>query len=156
MSTVTVKELDDLIAEIVKQEDIIEQKEEELSNENKKLMELNAKAVSYLKELDREDYKSAVGTAAIKQEWTVRNPETDADKELLFEHLRERGIFNKYATVNNRSLNSLFKSDWEEAKKRGEGLEFSLPGIKPAQLFEKFKLTRPRKKKSSGEASDVG
>jgi hypothetical protein len=43
-------------------------------------------------------------------------------------------------TVNNRSLNSLFKSDWEDAKNKGEGLEFSLPGIQPAQLFEKFKI----------------
>ena len=80
----------------------------------------------------------------IKQKWRVNMPADDHAKRELFQHLREREIFDKYATVNSNSLNALFMRDWEEAKERGEGVTFSMPGIEAPKLFEAldFKLKK--------------
>jgi hypothetical protein len=83
-----------------------------------------------------ENYKAPGGTVYIKRIWQVKAPATDEDKAKLFDWLRQEGIFDRYATVNSNSLRALYMAEWEEAKKRGEGLEFSLPGVAPATLFE--------------------
>lgn len=134
--SVTVADLDELIAKIAKKEGEIEIQEDILKEKNKELATLQGKCVQYLNELNRKNYESPSGKVTIAQKWRVNLPADDNAKRALFEHLRERGIFDKYATVNSNSLNSLYKQDWEAAKERGEGLEFSMPGIGAPNLFE--------------------
>ncbi len=144
---VTVKELDELIVKILAHEEKIEAKQAEITEMNKELARMESLAVQHLKDLERDEYVSPQGKVGIKEKWRVNLPQTDQDKELLFQHLRDRGIFNKYATVNSASLNSLYMADWEEAKSRGEGLEFSMPGVPAPNVYEKFdcKASKARK-----------
>ena len=135
-TSVTVAELDELIKKIAEKEAEIEAQKEVLTAKNKELATLEGKCVQYLTELDRKNYDSPFGKVSIAQKWRVNLPEDDRAKRELFDHLRERGIFDKYATVNSNSLNSLYRQDWEAAKERGEGLEFSMPGIGAPKLFE--------------------
>lgn len=134
---VTVKELDEICEKIAAKEREIEAHEAVLTEHNKELAALEGRAVQYLKELGRESYDAPAGKIKIEEKWRVNLPATDQEKTLLFDHLRERGIFDKYATVNANSLNSLYKADWDAAKARGEGMEFSMPGIGAPKLFEK-------------------
>jgi hypothetical protein len=134
--SVTVADLDNLVAAIQAKRQEIEAQEKIVSALNIDLSKLKQTAVHYLKELGREKYQTPFGTISIQQKWRVNMPQTDEDKQALFAHLRERGLFEKYATVNSQSLNSLFMADWEAAQKRGEGMDFHMPGIGEPKLFE--------------------
>ncbi len=133
---VTVADLDNLVEAIAKKRAEIEASEVVTSLLNKDLATMKARGVRYLKALGRDDFKSPNGSIAINQKWRVGLPATDEDKAKLFAWMREQGIFEAYATVNSNSLNSLYKQEWEAATKRGEGMEFSMPGIGPSKLFE--------------------
>lgn len=144
---VTVKDLDGLTAELKALETKKELAETAVKDINKEIAKIEGRCVQYLKDLDRTDYVSPSGKISIKQKWRVNLPADDIAKRDLFEHLRTRGIFDKYATVNSASLNALFMSDWAEAKKRGEGMEFSMPGIEAPKLYEApdFKPAKQKK-----------
>lgn len=105
---------------------------------------LEAKAVMLLKELGRKNYQSPFGTISVVEKWRVSIPKTDEQKTLFFNHLRERGIYEKYVTVNSNSLQSLFLTDWDEAKKEGRGMEFVMPGIEAPKLHESLRFARAK------------
>lgn len=144
--SVTVVELDDLIGAYLDQQDILDKKEEALKEENKIQAALEAKIVTYMKELERSDYQSEIGKAKITEKWRVKLPENDAEKLKLLAHLKERGIYEKYVTVNANALNALYFADEDAAKREGKGLDFSMPGISPPSLFEKAKISRLKEK----------
>ncbi len=145
MSQVTVAELNDLIAKIAEQEQKIEVQAEVSKNLNKELAVLENRAVQYLKDLGQDEFVSPYGKCSIEQKWRVNLPENDIEKRKFFDHLREREIFDKYATVNSNSLQSLYNRDWEAAKLEGHGMEFSMPGIGAPKLFEKFNFKAAKK-----------
>lgn len=135
--SITVKDLDLLCEYLAEKEKEAEMLEDKLTDVNKDINQLNAKITNYLKDLNREEYDSPHGKVKIVEKWSVNLPDSDINKVAFFNWLREKGIFERYATVNSRSLQSLFKAEWDAAKARGEGMEFALPGINPAKLFEK-------------------
>lgn len=144
MPAVTVEDLDKLIEELALKEAQGEAQSKIMVELNKQIAQLEGRVVAHLKDLNREDYLSPLGKVRIVQKWRVNMPAGDLAKKALFEHLREREIFDKYATVNSNLLNALFMRDWEAAKERGEGLEFNMPGIDAPKLFEAldFKLKK--------------
>lgn len=143
----TVVDLDKIIEDMVELEKKIEAKEKEVTELNKEMNRLKFRAADYLNEIGRPEYSSPKGKIEFKIEWRVKMPQTDQDKINLFNHLKEREIFEKYATVNSNSLNSLYKADWEAAKARGEGMEFRMPGIEAPipDRVPKFKAAKEKK-----------
>ncbi len=139
---VTVADLDALVADIFEQRKKIEESEAATSLLNIELTKMKAKALNYLKSLGRDDFKSPMGTIRASLKWRVNLPASDEDKAKLFEHLRERGLFDRYATVNSQSLNSLFMADWEAAKEEGRGMEFKMPGIGEPKSFEDLNVRK--------------
>lgn len=104
---------------------------------NKEVMALEARCVAYLKELDRKNFSTPFGTPYVIENWKVNNPATDLDKKAFFNWLEEQGgeqMRMKYTTVNNVSLNSLYKTKRKEALERGELLV--IPGLGAANLHE--------------------
>lgn len=140
---VTVEDLDKLLVDLVAKEDEVDAQKEIMTKLNKEYSALEFKIAAYLKDLGREEYIHAVGKFEIKTKWRVNLPQSDIEKKHFFDHLRERGIFDKFATVNSNSLNALYRQDWEAAKERGEEMTFQMPGI-PAPIFE----TSPNFKRS--------
>lgn len=129
MSEVKVSELDELLQKMADKEKEIDALTEVLTNHNKEFTQLKFRAVAFLQELDRDNYSAPAGKIEMKDQWRVNLPKTDQDKMLFFDFLKEQGIFEKMATVNSNSLNSLYRSYWEDAKAKGEGMTFGLPGI---------------------------
>lgn len=128
--TPTVKELDELCEQIFAQKKICEEKEALATIENKKLAALENQAAAWLDELGREKYQHpALGTIYIKEEWRFALPPDDDAKAAFFGWLKERQLFDRYATVNSASYNALLKREWEIAKEEGRGMEFSVPGV---------------------------
>lgn len=138
----TVDDLDNFVKQIKDKRLEAEAIDTQLTTVNKEIMSLEAKAVGILKELGRKNYTSPHGTITMEQKWRVSLPSNDISKTSFFEHLRERGIFEKYATVNYNSLNSLYLTDWKEAEKEGRGMEFSMPGIEAPKLHEALKFLK--------------
>lgn len=137
MSTeeVTLKDMDALIEEIAAKRNEIDAQAEIVKALNKQLDDLEIKCIGYLKELNRENYQSPVGTIYQIKKWRVSTPKTEADKEAFFAYLKERGLFNQYATVNSNSLNAYYASEFEAAKERGE-FGFTIPGLSAPSLYE--------------------
>ncbi len=132
----TVKELDDLVTAIFAQRKVVEEKEEALSEENKKLAAMELKAANWLEETGREKYQHPSGTVYFLDKWSFSLPKTDEDKAAFFGWLREKGIFDKYATVHSVAYNSLIQAEWEIAKKNGGGMDFKVPGV-PEPTFRR-------------------
>ena len=152
---ITVAAIDNLIKDTLELDAAVDGIKEVTTILNKAIMSLESKAGAYLKALEREDYVSPYGEAKIVGKWRVSLPQSDEDKMLLFEHLKARKIFEKYATVNSNSLNSLFMADWEAAKKKDAeaAVMFSMPGV-PDPKFDEFtqiKATKKSKLKKENE-----
>lgn len=134
--TLTVDDLDTFVKQIKDKKDECDQVKAQLTTLNKELATLEAKAAAHLKDLARDNYRSPHGMISMVRKWAVQLPKTDKDKLALFEYFKEKGIFEKYATVNSNALNSLYLTEWEEAKKEGRGMEFTMPGIDAPKLHE--------------------
>ena len=142
---ITVEQLDALVNHYF---DLREQKSKIEADALAKGSEVNkagAQIVAALKQLSRENYKTASGQVSLKQTWSVKVPQSDQEKQAFFGWLRDGGIFDRYATVNSKSLQSLYSAEWEAAKKRGEGMEFSIPGILPPTPYDTIHPTKARK-----------
>lgn len=143
---VTIADLDKIIEDIVKEYALLEVEESKVKERNKGIGRLEGKLTQILKDLGREKYETPLAKVALKQKWRVNMPANDIAKRELFDHLRERGIFDKYATVNSNSLNALYMADWKDAEEKGEGLGFTMPGIEAPKLYETTDI-KPIKKK---------
>ncbi len=136
--TVTIADFDALLKQISDKEKEIEAQKAVLTKLNKELATFEGKGVAILKDLDRKSYTGPSGTFKIVEKWRVNLPGDDLAKQDFFAWLREKGIFDKYATVNSNSLNALFMAEWAEVKKTDPvaAVTFQLPGIEAAKLYE--------------------
>lgn len=141
---ISVGDLDNLIKELGAKEKEKDCIEAQLKEKNKEISSLELKVTEILKGLEREDYDSPYGKISFETVFNVRMP-TDEKKHLLWDWMREREIFDRYATVHATALKSLFKAERDAAIENGEDpLTFALPGMDPATIFEKLKF-RPKK-----------
>lgn len=134
---VTVAELNALCNQMKEKKAEIDAKELELTELNKQLGKMKQQASAYLAELGQDKYITPFGELKRIERWQTKNPATEDDKRKLFDWMRERGIYDTYATVNARSLNSLFIKERAIAEAEGQDpMLFTLPGMEPATLFE--------------------
>ena len=147
---VTVEDLDKIMEKMKNLQNEIDARDEVTTSMNKELNQHKFRAAQYLKDLGREEYDSPHGKLELKKEWAVRAPATDEDKLKLFDWMKEKGIFERYAIVNVKSLNSLYKLEWAAAIDRGEGMEFTMPGI-GAPVHDVVPKFKPKKEKKSAE-----
>lgn len=138
--TVTVADLDALVIDYFDKLKEKEEFEEIVTRCNIQIASIEAKLVNYLKALNRMDYKHPRGTIAYDIKWRVNGPQTDDDKRALFAWLKEQGIYDKYATVNVQSLNSLYFAEMGAAVREDPeaAITFSIPGIGERKMFEKL------------------
>jgi hypothetical protein len=148
---ITVEDLDTLIAKIFETEKIVDEAKAVMGKMNISLESMKAQAAQYLHALKRKDYQTPYGTVSITQKYRVSMPQTDEDKAALFQWMRERGIYDKYATVHAQALNSLYMAEWEAAKRSGEGMTFSLPGVGEPKLYETLGMRKPRSRKGDSD-----
>lgn len=139
---ITVDQLNGLIADMFKTKEEIAEINRGLVLKKKEFSAKKLHLVALLKDLGQKSFRAPSGLISIKQIWHVNNPKDGVDKTAFFDWLRERGIFEQYATVNSRSLNTLYKTEWEIAKKSGEGMDFSIPGLGEPTLREDIHPTR--------------
>lgn len=140
MSDITIKQVDDLLKTLAQLEAEKDEIAEQLSHKNKAIAALEFQITEVLDSLDRKEYDSPYGKASISQEFQVKNP-SDENKHLLWNWMKEKGIFDRYAQVHATSLKTLFKAERAIAIENGEDpMTFTLPGMEPATIFRKLKF----------------
>lgn len=139
-------ELGKLVEAIFDQKVKIEKMEDALTLENKALAALEQKAVAWLEELQWDKFTHRRGTISINEKWRFNLPATDADKQAFFNYLRERGLYDKYATVNANAYNSFLLAEWEAEKQAGRGMDFAVPGVPEPKFFRALSTLKARSK----------
>lgn len=142
---ISVKELDSVLetlAQLETEKDVIA---ETLKEKNKQISSVELRVTEVLRSLEREEYDSPHGKVTFEEVFNVKMP-SDETKEQLWTWMREKGIYDRYASVHATSLKSLFKAERNAAIQNGEDpLTFALPGMEPATIFEKIKFKPKRK-----------
>jgi hypothetical protein len=139
---VTVEEMDILASQIAEQRSRVAEVEEVLSQQKALLEDLKARGVGYLKELGRENFQAPDGTLYIADVWSITLPKTDQDKSAMLDWMKERGIYEKYVTVNASALKSLYMAEWEAAQAKGLGMEFQIPGVQEPKLYQDLRFRK--------------
>lgn len=141
---ITVKQVDELLLKLT----VLEQEKEalaaDLSAKNKQITSMEIKLTEVLDSLERDEYQSPHGKVSFTQEFQVKQP-ADENKHLLWDWMKARGIFERYAQVHATALKSLFKAERTIAIDNGEDpITFALPGMEPATIFRKLKFKPTR------------
>lgn len=137
---VTVQDLDNLVAELRAAREEKDRISALLTEQNKVVVNLEAKAAAFLKELGRDNFASPHGTVYMRRTWSWTLPKADEDKLAFRAWLRERGIEDQYLTVHSASFNSLCNAEREAAEKNGEFA--SIPGVQDPKMFESVNFRR--------------
>lgn len=91
------------------------------------------KMIDMLETSGLSSYKGPEGQAIISARTSVKIPRTQEDREAFFNYLKELGLYDTMIGVNSQTLNSFYKSQFEEAKERGD-VDFEIPGLKEVEL----------------------
>lgn len=149
---VTVKELDawcERATELRAQADKLEEQKKAI---NKELGVLKEKIVTALQELDLDKvgFKNKYGLFKPRIVWSCPFPKDAQDKQKIFEHMREQGVYEQYATVNANSFKAYTLAEREAAMERdpAAAITFHLPGCEPPKFWTD--LTVPKMKKGEG------
>lgn len=148
---VAVEDVDFLLERMREKDRKIKELTRLAKRESKVMQRIKFIATSVLKDLNREDYKSPTGSISIRHLLQVRMPQSPERKAELWAWMREKGIYDRYATVQANSLKSLFEAEMAIAQReQGDSFDpvlFALPGMDPATFFDDLKFT-PSKPKS--------
>lgn len=138
MNDITVKELDALVLEMKKQREITAEADAKLTEENKKLAILEAKAVEHLDALGKDNYKSENGTIGFRNDWRFNLPADPDAWGNLFGYLKEKNLYDSMVTINSQKLNSFAKAEMKIAEEDGSIMDFKIPGLEQPKLYKKL------------------
>jgi hypothetical protein len=112
-----------------------------LTEQTEKVDELEKRIISTLEAAEMDRLDAAGHYVLLGERTSVKTPKNNAERELFFEYLKEKGVYEDLRTVNSQSLNAFYKSELELALGRGE-LDFSIPGITEVLVVPKLSLRK--------------
>lgn len=118
-----------------------DQRRRALTEQTEKVYELEKRIISTLETAEMDRLDAAGYYVLLGERTSVKTPKNNAERELFFEYLREKGVYEDLRTVNSQSLNAFYKSELELALGRGE-LDFSIPGITEVLVVPKLSLRK--------------
>lgn len=125
---VTVKDLEDLCAQIREQREKEQKARDALKLESQALETLERRFIETLESLGKTSYDTTDARFGISYRSSVRVPQGD-DRTRFFDFLKSTGEFDSLITVNSQTLNGWYKQKLESAKESGELLDFKVPGL---------------------------
>lgn len=108
---------------------------------SKELEEIKSKVLAYMdaNELERFSVKG-FGNISIMNRSSVKVPTGD-ERQVFFNSLRERGIFDDMVTVNSATLNAWYNQELEIAIAAGN-IDFKIPGIVEPKIYKTLTLRK--------------
>lgn len=133
---ISMKKFDALVERLFNQQAVVKELKSNLDDQNRLLTGLKTEVLGLLEDHEKEKYVTSFGSVSVTDKLSVKVPKLPEDKEKLFNWLREKEIFNHYATVNSMALNSLYKAEFEAS----DDLDFSIPGITEVTAFKQLNM----------------
>lgn len=152
---ITVADLKKLCEDAHAQAQEVERISLQLAPEAKKLAELNFKIQTCLEHLELEKFAiPGYGTYFLKDNFSVKVPKLEDDRNAFFGYLKERKIFDSMITVNSATLNGWYKqelADLVERAERGEDVDpdFKIPGIAEPSEYKSLQFRKETTRGSS-------
>lgn len=128
VSEITLAEFEKLCNRVFEQKGVVDAAQAVADEESAKLEELKRQVLAAFEKNGMEKFACGAGTVYAVDRFSVQTPKTIEQKKLLFNYLREKGIFLEMASVNSQTLNSFYKAEMDNAVKAGN-VDFKVPGI---------------------------
>jgi len=141
---ISIPEFDAIIKEVFAQREKIEQIQKTLKDESAILERMNLKVMAYLKQLNRDSYKTPLGSIGIQRRTSVTMPKDIESREKFFEYLKSTKQYDQLITINSQTLNAWYKAELEQAENAGNSLGFQVPGLGQPSIFETIRVTKGR------------
>lgn len=133
-SPIEVPEFEKLLDEMNDQKQKIKKMKASLGDENAILTKMKFKVLAYFEEFGKTKHLASFGTVYIKTSFTCKTPKTPEEKAALFAWMKEKEIYEQYATVNSKSLNTLYNSLVKEDS------DFVMPGTSDPGYFQTIEM----------------
>lgn len=134
--TMTVTEVEQLCKNLFELRKKVDDMEEAVSEEKKKLESLKARALSYLGHFNKTNYRSEFGMLIRAETLNVKVE----DRKAFSEYLKAQDAYDNFVTFNSQKVKSLGKEEWELAKQ--ESRDFKIPGLSTPQIIETLRMTK--------------
>lgn len=139
--SITIEQMNEQVATIA----ALRAEEEQASRAKKEVTErleaAEARMLEMLTDSGMTNYRSPLGLVTVAFRTSVKTPKTPAEKELFHNWLRAQGLYDQLISVNSQTLNSLYKSELEKAKERGD-TDFAIPGIDGVTIAPQLRFSR--------------
>jgi len=141
MDSLTVKEFQQLIELTFKHRGVVEEMQDAVDVESKKLEALKRKCLAYLTQFGKSsEALPGVGTISMAKRLSISHPKEPEAKGAFFDFLKQKGIFEDMVTVNSQTLNSWYRQEFELAKDEGRLIE--IPGIGEPNYVETLSMKK--------------
>ena len=100
-----------------------------------------AKMLDMLEKNKLQQFRTELGLISLGYFTSVRTPKTPEDKQAFYAWLKSKGMFEETISVHSATLNSLYKSEMEAAKQRGDD-DFRIPGINEETITPRLSFRR--------------
>lgn len=131
--SITTEQMDAMVKEMSELKDNYDELKKQSNAAHEKYQEARAKLITTLQAAGKTKYfVDGVGTVSVTEKLKIQTPKSPEDKEAFFKWLQEkygREGYLTYATVNYNSLNSLYNTEFEQAKLEGTADNFEIAGV---------------------------
>lgn len=115
---------------------------EQAKAQNERVERLEAQVLSYLKAMNRSNYKSKLGTISKIEKRSWKLPAAEADRSAFFAALKAEGVFEGMISVNFNTMNSFMQEKFEKAEAEGRAAGFSYPGIGEPAVYDQIRVLK--------------
>lgn len=138
--------VDALCKQMREKQDEIDETSEKLKSLNEEMSKLEIQAMALLKAGGKKSYSSPYGTIGRVQHWNVKLPQGEENRQAFFQYLKEKGLYEDYRTVHATKLKSHFLEEkrFLEDNDPIEAINFKIPGLEDATVYEKVSFTNKR------------
>jgi len=142
---IAVADIEYSIAYCFRLKESITELKKQLSSLEAELEEKQMHISELLISLEKDSYHSNAGIFSFREVESFRVPKDDLSRELFFNFLKDRGIFDQMITVNSQTLNAFAKQEIEAHKSAGnieEVIDYIIPGIEKGQAYRRFTMRK--------------
>lgn len=119
----------------------LDQLERDMEATKEKFQNITGQILKTLDLMEVDSYKASGYTFFKETKSSVKVPKTLEEKALLFDYLKEKGIFMETVSIHSGTLNTLYKNESNEAAEKGI-LDFRLPGVEEPTTYINLKMRK--------------
>jgi len=133
--TATLEQMNSFCKEYAEQKEVVDSYKRIIANETSKLEAMKKKGLKHLQVAELKSFKSEFGTFGRKDNFSVKVPKTEVERNALRKYFECEEVFDSLWTVNSQSLNAYYKEAFAKAVEE-QNPDFSIPGIEEPKHYD--------------------